>query len=235
MNSLLQSFQTHLAGTSQFSYLIAFLAGLMASFTPCVYPLIPILVGYIAGRDEHKKSKAFFLSLFYVIGMSLTYCILGAIAALSGKLFGEVQNNPWVYLFIANIIFLMGFSMLGVFSLPIPNFIKNNKQNKKRNGFWGSFLLGASSGLIAAPCTTAVLGVLLTYVATKQNVFFGISLLFVFSFGLGAILLIAGTFTGFLLSLPKPGKWMDVVSKVFGWAMVILAEYLFIKAGMLFI
>jgi len=235
MNSLLQNFQTQLANVSQLSYLIAFFAGLMASFTPCVYPLIPILVGYIAGRDEHKKTKAFFLSFFYVFGMSLTYCILGAIAALSGKLFGEVQNNPLVYLFIANVILLMGLSMLGVFTLPVPNFIKNNTQNKKRNGFWGSFLLGASSGLIAAPCTTAVLGVLLTYVAAKQNIFFGISLLFVFSFGLGAVLLIAGTFTGFLLSLPKPGKWMDIITKVFGWTMIMLAEYFLIKAGMLFI
>ena len=235
MQNLAQNLQVYLSSAPHLSFLVAFLAGFLASFTPCVYPLIPILVGYIGSQGEKKKLRSFLLSFFYVLGMAFIYSILGAIAALSGKLFGQVQNNPWLYLFVANIFFLMGLSMLGVFTLPVPVFARSKTKNNGKKGFFGSFLLGATSGLITAPCTTAVLGVVLAYVATRQNVFYGISLLFIFSLGLGTILLIAGTFTAFLLSLPKPGKWMDIVSKIFGWLMIIMAEYFLIKAGMLFI
>ena len=175
------------------------------------------------------------MSLVYVIGMAITYAALGAVAALTGKLFGEIQSNPWVYLVIANIIILMGLSMLGVFTLTVPVFLQNLQKGRDKKGMLGPFLLGLSSGLIAAPCTAAVLGVVLTFVATKQNVLFGVTLLFVYALGAGALLLIAGTFTGFLLALPKPGMWTNVIQKIFGWFMIALGEYFLFRAGMLFI
>jgi thiol:disulfide interchange protein DsbD len=235
MNNFLKGLEIYLQGAPHLAYLAVFVGGLLTSFTPCIYPLFPILVGYIGGRGEHKKSRSFIMSLVYVIGMAITYAALGAVAALTGKLFGEIQSNPWVYLVIANIIILMGLSMLGVFTLTVPVFLQNLQKGRDKKGMLGPFLLGLSSGLIAAPCTAAVLGVVLTFVATKQNVLFGVTLLFVYALGAGALLLIAGTFTGFLLALPKPGTWTNVIQKIFGWFMIALGEYFLFRAGMLFI
>jgi cytochrome c-type biogenesis protein len=235
MNNFLNGLETYLQGAPHLAYLAVFIGGVLTSFTPCIYPLLPIIVGYIGGSGEHGKFRSFILSLVYVIGMAITYAALGAIAALTGKLFGQVQSNPWIYFIIGNIIILMGLSMLGVFTFTVPVFFQKLQKGKNKKGVLGPFLLGLSSGLIAVPCTAAVMGVVLTYVAAKQNVVFGVTLLFVFALGAGALLLIAGTFTGLLLALPKPGVWTKVVQKIFGWFMIALGEYFLIRAGTLFI
>ena len=227
--------EVYLKSSPYLAYLITFAAGVLASFTPCVYPLIPILVGYIGGRAENSKWKAFIYSIVYVLGMAIVYAVLGIIAVLAGKMFGEISSSPIAYLVIANIIILFGLSMLGVFTIQVPSFFQGLRMGKDKVGLLGPFLLGVSSGFIAAPCTTAVVGVILTYAAASQNFIFGATLLFVFALGTGVLLIVAGTFTGFLLALPKSGMWTNVIQKIFGWFMIALGEYFLIKAGMLFI
>ena len=155
---------------------------------------------------------------------------MGYAAAVSGQLFGQIQTSPWTYFFVANICILMGLSMLGVFTLPLPRFLSGRPARPGR-GLLGAFVLGASVGLILGPCSAPVLGVLLGYVATRQNPLFGTSLLFVFAFGMGTLLIALGTFTGLLTNLPRAGKWMVIIQKAFGWALIALGEYFLISAG----
>jgi thiol:disulfide interchange protein DsbD len=160
--------------------------------------------------------------------MSVTYATLAAIAALTGKLFGQIQASPWTNFIVANICILMGLSILDVFVLPIrvPAFLA--KAQPKKKGIVASFLVGALSGLIVGPCTTPVLAVLLSFVATSQSVVFGTSLFFIFAFGMGTLLIILGTFAGLLASLPKSGMWMTRVSHISGWILLAVGEYFLI-------
>ena len=216
------------------SFLAVYLGGVLISFTPCVYPVIPITVAFIGARGG-SKGRAFFLSLIYVLGMAVTYTILGAVAALSGKLFGQIQSNPWTYFIIGNICILMGLSMFDLFALSVrtPDFITRMQSKKRMEGVAGGFLVGAASGLIMGPCTAPVLAVILSYAATRQNVAFASALMFVFAFGMGTLLILAGTFAGLLAGIPKSGAWMVRINRLFGWILLGAGEYFLIHAGML--
>jgi thiol:disulfide interchange protein DsbD len=219
------------------SFLAVYLAGVLVSFTPCIYPVVPITLAYIGARGAGSKTRGFILSLIYVSGMAVTYTILGAIAALSGKLFGQIQTNPWTYFFIGNLCIFMGLSMLGVFSFSIrmPDFIARNPNGNNSKGIISSFLVGAASGLVMGPCTAPALAVVLGYAATKQNVSLAAGLMFVFALGMGTLLILVGTFAGILAGIPKSGAWMVRISKAFGWVLLATGEYFLVNAGMLWI
>ncbi|MBT9131272.1 MAG: Thiol:disulfide interchange protein DsbD [Syntrophomonadaceae bacterium] len=234
MENFLQGLESYLVGAPLFAYIAVFVGGVLTSLTPCVYPVIPIMVGYIGSRGEKSKWRAFLLSLFYVIGMAITYAALGAFAALSGRLFGEIQSSPLVNLIVANIIILLGLSLLGVFPLPLPSFLKRSGA-KKGKGLIGAFSIGLASGCVAAPCTAAVMGALLAYVATRRNLIFGATLLWTFSMGMGMLLILIGTFTGILAALPKSGPWMERIQQGFGYFMLGLGQYFLIQAGKLWL
>jgi thiol:disulfide interchange protein DsbD len=167
--------------------------------------------------------------------MALTYALLGGSAALSGSLFGQMQSNPWTYFIMANFCILMGLFMLDVFTFAIqtPEFITRVQPTRRAKGFFGSFLVGVASGFVLGPCTTPVLAVLLSYVATQQRSLFGMSLLFVFAFGMGTLLIILGTFAGLVANIPKGGIWMTRVSHLFGWIFLGVGEYFLLTAGAL--
>lgn len=213
---------------------VSFLAGFLASLTPCVYPLLPVVVTCVSSSTVQDQSRwrAFTTSLAYVCGLAAVYASLGMVAALTGSFFGSISTNPWAQFVVANIFILLGLNTLEVIPLPLLSLAGNGPAQKGR-GFAGAFTLGAASGLIASPCTAPVLGIILTYVGSTQNVISGGLLLLLFSFGLGLILLLAGTFTGLLTTLPKPGKWMNWVKKGLGLAMIGLGEYFLIQAGKL--
>ena len=215
----------------------AYLGGLLVSFTPCVYPVAPITIAFIGAHSSGSRWQGFRLSLLYVLGISATYTLLGGIAALSGRLFGQIQTNPWTYFFLANVCILMGLSMMGAISLPwkTPDFFTGLQRRKKTKGALGSFLVGVASGLVVGPCTAPVLAVLLSYVATRQNTVFGMALLFVFSLGMGTLFIILGTFSGLLASLPGSGRWMVRINRLAGWMLLLMGEYFLVNAGMLWI
>ncbi|OIO37466.1 MAG: hypothetical protein AUJ72_04530 [Candidatus Omnitrophica bacterium CG1_02_46_14] len=216
------------------AFVAVFLAGILVSFTPCVYPVIPLTLGFIGARSAGSHSKGFLLSLVYVLGMALTYAALGAFASLSGKLFGQIGSHPITYFIVANVCLLLGLSMLGVLQIPQVS-LAGSSAAKNQGGFLGAFLIGLVSGLIVGPCTAPVLAAVLVYVASKHNLLYGFSLLFVFGYGVGFLMIILGTFTGLLSSIPKSGMWLDRIKKFFGWVLIFAAEYLLIKMGGLLI
>ena len=227
----------YLQGSVPLSLLAVYLGGVLISFTPCVYPVIPITIAYIGARGEGSKWRGFVLSLIYVAGMAVTYTLLGAVAALSGKLFGQIQSHPWTYFLIGNLCILMGLSMLGVFTFNVrtPGFITREPPRKRGKGIVGSFLVGAASGLVIGPCTAPALAVILGYAATRENVAYASSLMFVFAFGMGTLLILVGTFAGLLAAIPRSGPWMVRVSRIFGWILLGAGEYFLINAGILWV
>ena len=231
MNGLLETTPSFLEGNWLIAYISVFFAGVLTSFTPCVYPMIPITIGIVGGQEKSGHLHSFILSLFYVIGLALTYGGLGIVASLTGNFFGSISSNPITLLIVANIIILFGLSMLDVFMIPVPQFFSRAHVGTNRHGVTGAFFMGLASGLIAAPCTTPVLGVLMTFVATKQNVFFGSTLLITFAFGMSMLLLVIGTFTGIVTAIPKSGMWMVRVKKIMGFLLIIMGEYFLIQAG----
>jgi thiol:disulfide interchange protein DsbD len=212
---------------------LAFLGGLATSFTPCVYPIIPITVTFIGARGVQTRLQAFVLSLFYALGIAVTYTALGIFAALSGRIFGAMTQSPYVYLVVGNIILLFGLNMLEVFELPLPGVLSGTGTAKARKGFLGAFAIGVTSGFVVGPCTAPVLATILTYVATQGNLFMGGATLFLFAMGMCALIIVAGTFSGALSSLPKSGDWMVRIKKGFGWVMILLGEYFVFRAGAL--
>ncbi len=228
LNNLLENY---LSSGNILAYVIVFAGGILVSFTPCVYPVIPITVGYIGGQAAGKKGRGFVLSLFYVLGLALVYAALGAVAALTGKFFGQASTSPIAFFIVGNICILLALSMFDVFYIPIPAFLRKLRPESKSKGIIGSIFVGMVSGLVVGPCTAPVLGALFTYVAQRQNVFFGISLLFFFALGMGVLLIVLGTFSAVMTSLPKAGKWMEVIKKVFGFILLAIGEYFIIQMG----
>ena len=232
MGHFLSQMESYLQTSLLLSFVAAYLGGLLASLTPCVYPMIPITAGVITNSNlGGSKLRAFLLSLCFVTGMAVTYAGLGIFAAATGSFFGSINTSPWTFLVIGNIILLLGLGMLDVFKLPTIA----HKFTAKITGISGAFLIGIFSGFVAGPCTAPVLGVLLAYVASTRDMVMGGLLLFVFAFGMGAILLVVGTFSGLMASIPRSGDWMATIKKAMGFLMVILAEYFLVKAGMMFV
>jgi thiol:disulfide interchange protein DsbD len=213
---------------SPIDYIHAFLWGVGLSFTPCVYPLIPVIVGYIGIEAGTTKIRGFTLSLSYITGVATTYSALGLFASLSGRIFGEISAHPITHAFAGLIIVLFGISMFDLFNIKLPNFVKL-RLLKKKNHF-GAFLLGLNSGLLISPCVSPALGAILIYLSTKKNIAYAATILFTFAYGTGLVLVLAGTFSSVLVNLPRSGKWMIFVKRISALALVGVGIY-FIYLG----
>lgn len=232
MDAFLLQIDTYLQSSLIASLAAAFAGGLLASLTPCIYPMIPITAGVIGHANVGgSRLRGFLLSLIYVTGMALAYAALGVFAAATGRFFGTINSSPWTFLLVGNLILVFALGMLDVFSLP--SFA--GRFTSRQLGVAGIFLAGISSALVAGPCTTPVLGTLLAYTASSQNILLGGLLLFAFSLGMGALLLGVGTFSSFVTALPRSGPWLVTIKKILGLLMLGLAQYFFVKAGTLFL
>jgi thiol:disulfide interchange protein DsbD len=209
---------------SPFDFAVAFFAGFLASLTPCVYPLIPVSVGYVVGNAQNSRARGFFLSLFYVTGIAITYSILGIAAVLTGSLFGGFSINPWVNLASGAVILVFGLAMFDLFSFSFN--LKFKLPRMAKGTYFSALLVGLVSGLMISPCLSPILGSILAYLATKDNVFYGAFLLVCFSYGMGLIFIVIGTFGTQLAGLPKSGRWMVVVKRVCA-SLMVLAGILF--------
>jgi cytochrome c-type biogenesis protein len=231
----------------------AYLGGILASLTPCVYPMIPITVSVIGGIrgpdgvDQRSWREILLRSAAYIFGMALVYAFLGVLAGITGKVFGTFTNTPTWYVCLGLIMTYSALIMLDV--LPFDPAVWwgtfKRKLGFERGGalprgaeaeqitLIGAFTLGASSGLIAAPCTTPVLTSILAYIAKTQSIGLGMALMFSFALGLGTLLLAIGIFTGALQVLPRSGNWMKTIKVFSGLLLLAFAEYLIFRAGRL--
>lgn len=204
-------------------------AGLLLALTPCVFPMIPILSGIIAGQGQQlTKTRAFVLSLSYVLGMAITYALVGIAAGLSGSLLSAALQNPWVLGSFALVFVVLAFSMFGFYELQLPNAIQSkfsNASNKMKGGSTiGVFVMGALSAVIVGPCVAAPLAGALLYIGQTHNVWLGGSALFAMALGMGVPLILVGISAGALL--PKAGGWMHTVKSFFGVLLLGVAIWL---------
>lgn len=207
------------------AFLLVFAGGILTSLTPCVYPLIPITVSIFGANESAGLFKSFLLSFVYVIGIVVTYSILGVAVASTGAVFGQIMANPWVVGFIALILVGLGLSMFGVFEIRLPHSVQNRLNTVGGTGFAGAFAMGTVAGVIAAPCTGPALAVVLTYIATTGSLFLGFWLMFTYALGMGLLFIAIGTFSGLLSALPRSGGWMYILENIFGIAIITMALY----------
>jgi cytochrome c-type biogenesis protein len=208
-------------------------AGVVTSLTPCIYPMIPITAGILSGATVGQQSRARTarLTLAYVTGLALFYAILGLIAGLSGSLFGTVSASPWARLAIGNLLLLFGLAMLDVIPVVAPERLMRWAGSLGGGTYPAVFLLGATSGIVAAPCGAPAFAAVLTWVASTRSGVLGFVYLFVFSLGMTALLVVVGLFSGTLATLPRAGVWMVWIKKIAGVILLAMAEYYFIEAG----
>ena len=190
------------------TFLAVFGLGFMASFTPCIYPLIPITLSVLGARDSRSRFHGFTLALVYVLGLSITYTALGMFAALTGALFGAWMQSPWVVGSVAGLFIFMGFGMLGAFNVTMPSGFTTRLSQVHGRGYPGAFVTGGIAGLVASPCVGPLIVSLLTYIAQTRDVMLGAALMFTFAFGMGQLFLALGTFA---VVLPRSGAWMEQV------------------------
>ncbi len=209
-----------LAEGSILAFAVAFAGGLATSLTPCVYPLIPITVSIFGARKAGSRREAIALSGLYVLGIAAMYSALGVGAALTGRAFGSVMQDPWVIGFVAIVLAAMAASMFGAFEVRLPTSWQSRLNTVGGAGRAGAFAMGLVAGVIAAPCTGPVLAAALTFVAAKGSVAFGFGIMFTYALGMGLLFFLIGAFS---ISLPKSGPWMDTVKSVFGVALLAAA------------
>ena len=186
------------------AYLSVFVAGLISAFSPCVLITIPLVISYVGGYAEGDIKRSFSFSLAFVVGLSITFTVLGAIASLMGTLLGDV-GSFWKYI-LASVAIIMGLQMMGLlnFQIPTPRLVKTEQK-----GLIGAFLLGMLFGIASSPCATPVLALILTFVASKHNLAYGASLLFVYALAHTVLIFAVGVSTGLAEVFLKSRKIAD--------------------------
>lgn len=222
-----------------------FVGGVLTSLNPCIYPMIPITAAIVGGQEvaggnggatRPSRWRPVLLTLTYVLGLAALYSVLGVIAGMTGTLFGSVSTNPWLYFLMANLLVLSALMMLDVVPVPIPgSWLARASRAGTAGRFSGAFVMGAVSGLVAAPCGAPIMAAVLTWVTTTQSAALGFLYLFVFSLGMCALLVLVGVSSGMVARLPRSGTWMTWIKRGFGFLMLGVAEYYLIRMGQLLI
>ncbi len=209
-------------------------AGVLTSLTPCIYPMIPITAGIITGTAGAgaSRSRVVSLTLTYVAGLALLYALLGVLAGMTGQLFGTVASSFWARLLIGNLLLLFGLAMLGGIPVAAPARLTAWAGTLRGGSYPAVFLLGATSGIVAAPCGAPAFAAVLTWVSTTGSALLGFLYLLVFSIGMTSLLVVVGVFSGTLARLPRSGRWMVWAKRIAGVIMLVMAQYYFIQAGM---
>jgi cytochrome c-type biogenesis protein len=212
---------------------LLFAAGLVTSLTPCVYPMIPIVAGILGGTGQAARSRGrrVALSLTYALGLALVYSLLGLVAGLTGSLFGGISSNPWAYFTMGNLLLVFGLALLDVMTVNIPGRVAAWASGFAGGSYGGVFAMGATSGLVAAPCGAPAFAAVLTFVAGTQSAVLGFTYLFVFSLGMTGLLVAVGLSAGVLAALPRSGRWTVWIKRLGGVILLGMAEYYFYRMG----
>ena len=229
---------TQLSGSPIVAITLLFAAGVLTSLTPCIYPMIPITAAIVGGQSADgtaaPRSRTVFLTLAYVFGLAVVYSVLGVIAGMSGTIFGTISTNPWLYFVMANVLVLAALSLLDVIPIRLPSSLMARASTAGTAGrVSGALIMGAVSGLVAAPCSAPVMAAVLTWVTRTQRPVLGFFYLLSFSLGMCALLVAVGLFSGTLARLPKAGSWMVWVKRGFALVMLAVAEYYLVQMGQL--
>ncbi len=208
--------------------ILALLAGVLTSFTPCALSSVPLIVGYVGSTGERTTKRAFTLSLTFAVGSAITFTILGVVASIAGTLIGT--SATWWYLILGVLMLLMALQTWGIYEI-IPSSYLISKNTKK--GYIGALIAGVLGGVFSSPCSTPVLIALLAVVASKGSFAFGILLLLLYSFGHGILAIICGTWVGFVQKLSqssKYGKFSSILKIIMGILMALIGFYMFYLA-----
>jgi len=204
---------------------LAFITGLLLSFSPCTYPMIPITVSVFAGR-ERSMGRGFGLSLVYVVSMAVVYGVMGLIVSLVGGVFGAWLASPPVVIAIVAVFIVFALSMFGLYELQVPLALRSKLGARAGGGgLFGVMVLGVVAALVVSPCVGPFVAGILIYVATSGSPVIGFLVLFVFAMGLGTLYLLIGTFSSAISKLPGSGEWMESVKKFFGFVLLLMALY----------
>jgi thiol:disulfide interchange protein DsbD len=215
------------------SLALLFAAGVATSLTPCVYPMIPITAGILGGTAAQGRSRGrtALLTACYVVGLATVYATLGLIAGLSGTLFGTISANPWAFFTFGVLLQVAGLAMLDVIPVNAPARLLAWAGRLGGDSPGTVFLLGATSGLVAAPCGAPAFAAVLTFVAGTQSAVWGFAYLFVFSLGMTALLVVVGLSAGTMAAMPRAGRWTLAVKRLGGALILAMSAYYFFKMG----
>jgi hypothetical protein len=202
---------------------LVFLGGLALNLTPCIYPMMPVTIGFFATQARSSWPARIGLPALYVVGMAVTYSVLGVAAGLSGGLIGSTLQSPWVVGGLVILFVVLALSMFGLFELRLPGSI--TRFGGGRRGPVGALLMGLTMGLVAAPCIGPFIVGLLAYVGASGDPVLGFWLFFVMAIGMGLPNLVLGVFSGSLAALPRSGEWLIYAKKVMGIGMLAVAIY----------
>jgi cytochrome c-type biogenesis protein len=205
-------------------YFLVFAGGVVTSIGPCNITMIPLIIGFIGGSRDLSRQRSFSIALVFTIGLSITFVLLGMVAALVGGLLGG-STRIWYYM-VAAVCILIGLQMTGILNINLPSWFGGLREKIRTKGLLGALLLGLVSGLVASQCATPVLAAILTYVmAQKTGILYGAALLFLYALGRGVPIILAGTFAGVLKSFNSIGRWSETIEKVSGVLIILVGFY----------
>jgi len=202
-----------------------FIGGMALNLTPCIYPLIPITVSYFGGMSDRIRGRTIIHGLLYISGLAITNSLLGLTASLTGSMLGVLLQNPIVLMLVSGFLFFLALSFFELWELQLPSGL-TRLASKNFGGYFGTFFMGLTLGIVAAPCLGPFMLGLLTYVAKMGEPFLGFLYFFVLSIGMGLPLAVLAVFSDALKKLPLSGGWLMWIRKGFGWGLVGMAAYI---------
>lgn len=224
MNGLTEHIQHVIQNQHELAFITVFMGGLISAASPCVLAAVPLIIGYVGGYSGGNKKNAAIFSLVFVLGLSITFTLLGAAASVMGQILGFMGR--WIYIILAAIAVLMGLQLMGILAIPLP--FQKTRQVKAK-GLAGAFLLGLFTGTVSSPCATPVLAVILAYVSTQGDMIYGGSLLFVYALAHCALIFAAGLSAGLTESVisSRGIKNFSLWSRRFSGAVLLIAGLYF--------
>ena len=220
---------TQLFSTQSSIYILfgaAFLGGLISSISPCSLSMLPLIIGYIGGYSDEKPLKTLLQMIVFVIGSGIVFSIIGAICALTGKMF---IGNPYFALIVASIVMIMGLKILGFIEFDLPPIIKEIPKNEFNNDFLYPLILGAVFALIGTPCSTPILASIMAFASISAKISSAVIMLFLFSIGQGLILILAGFITSKIKTSEKFYQLSEKIMKFSGILLILVSLYIFYK------
>ena len=207
---------------------VSFLGGLLASLSPCSLGVLPLIIGYVGGYSDSDKKKTFIQLVSFVFGLAFVLSIIGAICALTGRVFTSVGGAYWILL-MASLILVLGLNLVGILELNISPIVKKIPKGNKQSLFLYPFLIGILFAFASSPCSTPILAGIMGFAALTKSILIAILMLFFFSLGQGVIIILAGLFTTFIKNARKFAQISEIIMKISGVLLILSAIFIYIK------